>query len=297
VALEWFGKQQHIWVPHHAIDVKRRLEANIFPLLGKRPLDQIEAPELLQAIRKIEDRGSYDLAHRVLEECGQVFRYGIATGRCTRNLTADLRGALRWDLLAPPVQLNRYSTVIDTEKFAQRILEQLGARLQGGRFGGRATGTSRNWLKARSALALPSSCRRIPDGCNRKREHSVRPICQKFRHVCWTECDAAQPKCNILPPETVTTDGKVGHAVIYQEQTSSPPRTGDNHRRLGARHLAWRPYDAAARSAPLRRSKARRAILARGMSSFSQRHGHPHKKMTVRQAAAERNGDGKRSVC
>jgi integrase len=94
VALEWFGKQQHIWVPHHAIDVKRRLDANIFPLLGKRPIDQIEPPELLQAIRKIEDRGSYDLAHRVLQVCGQVFRYGIATGRCTRNLTADLRGAL-----------------------------------------------------------------------------------------------------------------------------------------------------------------------------------------------------------
>jgi integrase len=94
VALEWFDKQRHIWVPHHAEDVKRRLDANIFPILGKRPLDQIEAPEMLQAIRKIEDRGSYDLAHRVLQVCGQVFRYGIATGRCTRNLAADLRGAL-----------------------------------------------------------------------------------------------------------------------------------------------------------------------------------------------------------
>jgi integrase len=94
VALEWFDKQRHIWVQHHAENVKRRLDANIFPILGKRPLDQIEAPELLQAIRRIEDRGSYDLAHRVLQVCGQVFRYGIATGRCTRNLTADLRGAL-----------------------------------------------------------------------------------------------------------------------------------------------------------------------------------------------------------
>ncbi len=44
VALEWFDKQQHIWVPHHAEDVKRRLDANVFPILGKRPLDQIEAP-------------------------------------------------------------------------------------------------------------------------------------------------------------------------------------------------------------------------------------------------------------
>jgi integrase len=94
VALEWYNKQLHTWVQHHADDVKRRLESNIFPTLGKRPLDQIEAPELLQAIRKIEKRGSYDLAHRVLQVCGQVFRYGIASGRCTRNPSTDLRGAL-----------------------------------------------------------------------------------------------------------------------------------------------------------------------------------------------------------
>ena len=94
VAMEWFDKQLHTWVPHYADDVKRRLESNIFPILGKRPLDQIAAPELLQAIRQVEARGSYDHAHRVLQACGQVFRYGIATGRCTRNLSADLRGAL-----------------------------------------------------------------------------------------------------------------------------------------------------------------------------------------------------------
>ena len=94
VAMEWYNKQLHTWVPHHASDVKRRLESNIFPTIGKRPIEQIEAPELLQTIRKIEARGAYDLAHRVLQVCGQVFRYGIATGRCTRNLSTDLRGAL-----------------------------------------------------------------------------------------------------------------------------------------------------------------------------------------------------------
>lgn len=94
VAMEWYNKQLHTWVLHHATDVKRRLQSNIFPMIGKRPIDQIEAPELLQTIRKIETRGAYDLAHRVLQVCGQVFRYGIATGRCTRNLSTDLRGAL-----------------------------------------------------------------------------------------------------------------------------------------------------------------------------------------------------------
>ncbi len=94
VAREWFGKQVHTWVAHHAADVLRRLEHNIFPAIGARPIAQIEAPELLAAVRKIEERGAYDLAHRVLQVCGQVFRYGIATGRCTRDLAADLRGAL-----------------------------------------------------------------------------------------------------------------------------------------------------------------------------------------------------------
>lgn len=94
VAREWYGKQVHTWVPHHASDVRRRLENNIFPFLGKRPIEEIQAPELLQTIRKIEARGAYDLAHRVLQVCGQVFRYGIATGRCERNLSTDLRGAL-----------------------------------------------------------------------------------------------------------------------------------------------------------------------------------------------------------
>ncbi len=94
VAREWYAKQVHTWVPNHSSDVLRRLESNIFPALGQRPIAQIDAPELLAAVRKIESRGAHDLAHRVLQVCGQVFRYGIATGRCTRDLAADLRGAL-----------------------------------------------------------------------------------------------------------------------------------------------------------------------------------------------------------
>lgn len=94
VAMEWFDKQTHTWVPHHAKDVRRRLEINIFPYIGERPIAEIEAPELLAAIRIIEKRGAYDLAHRVLQVCGQVFRYGVATGRCKRDPSPDLRGAL-----------------------------------------------------------------------------------------------------------------------------------------------------------------------------------------------------------
>ena len=94
IAREWYTKQTHTWVDSHAKDVSRRLEGNIFPYIGMYPISTIEAPQLLNMIRIIEHRGSYDLAHRVLGVCGQVFRYGVATGRCSRDPTSDLRGAL-----------------------------------------------------------------------------------------------------------------------------------------------------------------------------------------------------------
>lgn len=95
VAREWYGNQIHQWSASHTRDVERRLQGNIFPTLGHRPIGELEAPELLAAIRKVESRGSHDLAHRVLQVCGQVFRYGIATGRCQRDLSRDLYGALK----------------------------------------------------------------------------------------------------------------------------------------------------------------------------------------------------------
>ncbi len=94
VAREWYAKQTHVWVEHHASDVLRRLENNLFPELGARPIAEITAPQLLMAVRKIEHRGAYDLAHRVLQVASQIFRYGVATGRCERDPAPDLRGAL-----------------------------------------------------------------------------------------------------------------------------------------------------------------------------------------------------------
>ena len=94
VAREWYGKQVHTWVEHHARDVLRRLEGNLFPELGATQISEVNAPMLLVAVRKIEARGAYDLAHRVLGVASQVFRYGVATGLCERDPAPDLRGAL-----------------------------------------------------------------------------------------------------------------------------------------------------------------------------------------------------------
>lgn len=66
----------------------------VFPRIGKRPVREITAPELLAALRKIESRGHHETAHRAKQKCGQVFRYAIVTGRAERDITADLRGAL-----------------------------------------------------------------------------------------------------------------------------------------------------------------------------------------------------------
>ena len=96
VAVEWLEKiHQHDVVPDHYQRNKRRLERDAFPIIGKRPISEITPPELLGCLRRIEDRGHIDTAHRVKALCGQVFRYGISTGRVERDPTPDLRGALR----------------------------------------------------------------------------------------------------------------------------------------------------------------------------------------------------------
>jgi integrase len=93
VAREWFAKQAPNWADNHATKIIRRLERDLFPWVGARPIAEITASELLQVLRKIEGR-ALETAHRALQNCGQVFRYAVATGRISRDLTPDLRGAL-----------------------------------------------------------------------------------------------------------------------------------------------------------------------------------------------------------
>lgn len=95
IAREWIGAKSPAWTPRYANFVVVRLEKDIFPELGPRPIKDISPPELLSVVRKIENRGASELAHRVLNCCGQIFMYGIATGRADRNPANDLQGALK----------------------------------------------------------------------------------------------------------------------------------------------------------------------------------------------------------
>ena len=99
VAREWLEKFSPSWALSHSSKVKRRLERDIYPRIGNRPIREIGARELLLALRKIEARGALETAHRAKQNCGQVFRYAVATGRADRDISLDLKGAL-----PPPVR-------------------------------------------------------------------------------------------------------------------------------------------------------------------------------------------------
>ena len=100
VAREWHGKKQPGWAPATAQRMLRSLENNVFPWIGSKPVSEIKPTELLTVIRSAESRGTLDLAHRLRQMSGQVFRYAVATGRAERDPSGDLRGVL------PPVREN-----------------------------------------------------------------------------------------------------------------------------------------------------------------------------------------------
>lgn len=94
IAREWMQKMAGVRAQSTQGDIRDRLEKNLFPWIGRRPIRDIEAGELLEALRRVEARGATVLAHRLRGHAGAIFRYAIATGRARRDVAADLRGAL-----------------------------------------------------------------------------------------------------------------------------------------------------------------------------------------------------------
>lgn len=94
IAREWFEKFSKQWAPGHASKIERRLERDLYPHLGKAEISAVRPAELLAVARRVETRGAIETAHRLLNNCGQVWRYAVATGRAERDITSDLKGAL-----------------------------------------------------------------------------------------------------------------------------------------------------------------------------------------------------------
>ena len=112
IAREWHTKFSASWAPSHADTTISRMERDLFPWIGKRPISKIKAPELLGALRRVESRGALESARRLKIIAGQVFRYAVATGRAERDPSADLKGAL-----AMPRE-KHYAAIIDPKQVA-----------------------------------------------------------------------------------------------------------------------------------------------------------------------------------
>lgn len=100
---EWHAQKRHTWNDKHAENIMKRFETHVFPKIGQRPIKDVKPSELLHAIRGLENDGKRDLAHRMLQHCGQIYRYAVATGRADTDITPNLKGALQ------PVKSKNYA--------------------------------------------------------------------------------------------------------------------------------------------------------------------------------------------
>ena len=115
IAREWYAKYTHTWKPSHSERLLRRLEHDVFPYMGARPIAEIKALELLVVLRRIELRGTLDTAHRVRSTCSQIFRYSVATGRVDRDPSVDLKGAI------PPPHKGHMAAIIEPLKVGELL--------------------------------------------------------------------------------------------------------------------------------------------------------------------------------
>lgn len=115
IAREWFAKYRDTWAPSHADKIIARLQNDVFPWIGGKPVAEITAPVVLEVLRRIEGRGTLDTAHRAKGNISQVMRYAIATGRADRDPCPDLRGAL------PPAKESNFPSITDPAKVAELL--------------------------------------------------------------------------------------------------------------------------------------------------------------------------------
>jgi integrase len=94
LATEWLEVQRNKLTPKTFDNKRERFATFVFPHLGKRPIAEIKALDMLDVLKRIEHRGRHETAHRVRSECANVFRYAVVTGRAERDPTVELRGAI-----------------------------------------------------------------------------------------------------------------------------------------------------------------------------------------------------------
>lgn len=115
LAREWMATRGKEWTESYASKTKSALERHAFPSIGAKPITEITAPELLALLRAIEQRGTVDMAHRIQQHCGAVFRFAIASGRASSDPVPSLKGALA------TVKQEHYAALTDPAEFAELL--------------------------------------------------------------------------------------------------------------------------------------------------------------------------------
>ncbi len=116
IGREWYAKQAEVWVPEHAARILSRLERDIFPFLGNRPVTEIEAPEVLSVLQRIELRGVRETVLRAWQDIEQIFVFAVAAGKCKWNPAAGVRKAR-----APKPKTVHFAAVTEPEAFGELL--------------------------------------------------------------------------------------------------------------------------------------------------------------------------------
>lgn len=219
VAREWLTAQKKTLTASTYDKALRTLEVNAFPWIGARPMTEIDAPELLAVLKRIEARGAHETAHRVKARVGQVFRYAIAHGTATGDPSADLRGALA------PVVSKSHAAITDPAKVGELL---------------RALDSYAGHLATRCALRLAPLL-------------FVRP--GELRHAEWSEFDVEAAEWRIPAPKMKMREAHVvplptqAVAILHELQ----PLTGRGRYLFPGLRTAGEPMSENTVNAALRR--------------------------------------------
>lgn len=115
VARGWMNERKTTVEPAQHDKTLARMENDVFPWLGKRPIAEIDAPEILVVLKRVDGRGARFTAHRIRSEISRVFRYGIKEGHCKADPARDLVDAI------PPAQTTHFASITEPEKVGEML--------------------------------------------------------------------------------------------------------------------------------------------------------------------------------
>lgn len=219
VAREWFALNKSSWVESYSSKILLRLENDLFPWIGHRPIADIRARELLDTLNRVVQRGAIETAHRILQNCNQIFRYAIVIEKADRNPAADLKGAL------PSANPEHRAAITEPKRIGELL---------------RAVDGYQGTFVTRCALRLAPLVFTRPG---------------ELRHAEWTEFDLDQAQWNI-PPEKMKMRG--AHLVPLPRQALAIlqdiyPLTGNGRYVFPSARTDTRPMSDNAVLAALRR--------------------------------------------